>query len=220
VSEIAAGSAPQDGRDDGLRARKKVKIRRAIEDAALELFVEQGYDATTLEQIAHRAEVSITTIFRYFPSKAHVLRGDQATQHSLLRAIAARPGPENEFDAVRHAIREHWAAAIDPQRAVLYSRAIATSHVLRGIYYDVTVSSIQEIAGALAERKGLDAPDRRCWLAARVCSSVMSASVDAWVELDGAGDLADLVDETFDGLRELCSDWLGAPRSDVSPTSG
>ena len=57
----------------GRRSRKKRQTRVAIEDAAIALFVEQGYEATTVEEITERADVSTTTFFRYFPSKAEVL---------------------------------------------------------------------------------------------------------------------------------------------------
>lgn len=62
------GSTPHPLRP-GLRERKKIKTRRAIRTAAYALIEERGYDATTIEQIADRAEVSPSTVFRYFPTK-------------------------------------------------------------------------------------------------------------------------------------------------------
>lgn len=59
----------------GLRERKKIKARLAIERAALELVLERGYDGTTVEGICERAEVSKKTFFNYFPSKAAVVTG-------------------------------------------------------------------------------------------------------------------------------------------------
>ena len=57
----------------GLRQRKKDSSRRAIEDAAWELFAEQGYDDTSINDIADRANVAPRTFFRYFPTKEAVL---------------------------------------------------------------------------------------------------------------------------------------------------
>src|SRR5690606_14406568 len=61
----------------GLRERKKIKTRRAIRAAMYALVEEQGYEATTVEQIAERADVSPSTVFRYFPTKEDILLTDE-----------------------------------------------------------------------------------------------------------------------------------------------
>lgn len=59
--------------DLGLRARKMARTRDQIADAALALFGERGYDATTLEEVAEQADVHKRTLLRYFPTKAHLV---------------------------------------------------------------------------------------------------------------------------------------------------
>src|SRR6516164_1432257 len=94
---------------DGRRSRKKRQTRLAIEDAALSLFVEQGFEATTVEEITERADVSTTTFFRYFPSKAEVLLSDHGQQlPALHQAILDRPATEGDLVAVRRAVQEEW----------------------------------------------------------------------------------------------------------------
>ncbi|MFJ2031271.1 TetR family transcriptional regulator [Streptosporangium sp. NPDC087985] len=90
----------------GLRERKKQKTRLALVDAALDLFTTQGYEATTVDQIAAAVEVSPRTFFRYFATKEDValclpLDGLEV----VLTELAARPAEEPPFTALSHALR-------------------------------------------------------------------------------------------------------------------
>src|SRR5260370_30385088 len=90
-------------RPDGLRERKKAKTRAAIRDHALRLFREQGYQRTTVEQIAAAAEVSPSTFFRYFPTKEDVvLQDDMDTR--MIEAPERQPADLSPLSAVRSAV--------------------------------------------------------------------------------------------------------------------
>lgn len=86
----------------GLRERKKQKTREAITNAALELFCERGYQATTLADIAEAADVSTRTIFAYFPSKEDILFCNHAAMRdALAQALAERPGGKDALGTLR-----------------------------------------------------------------------------------------------------------------------
>ena len=192
----------------GLRSRKKVKTRLAIEDAALLLFDKQGYDATTVEQIAELAEVSTTTFFRYFPSKAEVVLNDYSDQLPALRqAIVDRPASETDVVAVRDALRTGWVNAIDSQRTARKARTVATSPLLRGLSYERGMGWLDAVAEALAQRRGLRRPDQECMVAAMAILGVLGAAVDAWIEGGCRGELADAVEESFNLMTDLCGRW-------------
>src|SRR5213593_3937397 len=89
----------------GLRARKKRETRDALTRAALELFVERGYDETTLAEIAEAAGVSTRTIFAYFPSKEDILFSTiEAMRDALACALAERPAGTDALAALREFI--------------------------------------------------------------------------------------------------------------------
>jgi len=204
--EVARRRLPQPA--EGLRSKKKLKTRLAIEDAALALFVEHGFDATTVEQIAERAEVSTTTFFRYFPSKADVVLtnwGDGLP--AMHRAIAERPRDERDLVAVRRALEQEWLASVDPDRTMRVARAVANSRLLRGLSYEVVERWLASISDALAQRHGLATPDRRCTLTARVALEVWADAVEAWITGGGAGDLATSVTTGFDLVADLAAAW-------------
>src|SRR5256885_14709692 len=98
----AIPGAGQD-RPDGLRERKKARTRAAIREHALRLFHEQGYQRTTVEQIAAAAEVSPSTFFRYFPTKEDlVLQDDMDTR--MVEAFERQPAGLGPVAAGRGAI--------------------------------------------------------------------------------------------------------------------
>ena len=88
VTDSAASPASPAG--SGLRERKKARTRATIQACALRLFREQGYDATTIEQIIEAADVSETTFFRYFPTKEDVAL-DEGYDPMLIEAFQAQP---------------------------------------------------------------------------------------------------------------------------------
>ncbi len=76
----------------GLRERKKAMTRKAISDIATRLFLERGYHAVTTAEIAAAADVSVATLFTYFPSKETlVFDEDGAMESALVDAVVLRP---------------------------------------------------------------------------------------------------------------------------------
>src|SRR3978361_2243982 len=107
----------------GLRERKKARPREALQDAAMGRFCRQGFDGTTVEEIAEACEVSPRTFFRYFPTKEDVLFADAAARRErLLEVIAERPVEEPAFVALRAAMRA-LAADYRDDRDALVSRS-------------------------------------------------------------------------------------------------
>lgn len=100
MTSAAPSSAPTVGVPrPGLRERKKARTRAAIRDEAMRLFEEQGYAATTVDQIAEAAEVSPSTFFRYFPTKEDVVLADDFDP-LIAAAIRAQPADMHPIDAI------------------------------------------------------------------------------------------------------------------------
>jgi AcrR family transcriptional regulator len=193
----------------GLRALKKRKTRRAIEEAAAALFKKLGYEATTIEQIAKRAEVSKPTFFRYFRSKADILLNAYTEKLPAVReAIVNRPAQENDLMAARCAF---LADDIELDRNVRLSLAVMSSSLeefkFGAMNMKVARDWLSVIAGALAERRGLDEPCETCLLSARVISATIVNAVECWIA-DGCKEhLNDAVARNFDAMSKLQDEW-------------
>ena len=139
----------------GLRERKKAKTRAAIRDHAMRLFEEQGYAATTVDQIAEAAEVSPSTFFRYFPTKEDVILIDDYDP-VIVEAIKAQPPDVSPVRALLNGMREvflnlsaeEWAT--EKRRQAIYQ----TVPELRARAMNQTVLAVDMLAGALADRDG------------------------------------------------------------------
>jgi AcrR family transcriptional regulator len=147
------------GQRAGLRERKKAKTRAAIREQALRLFREQGYQATTVEQIAAAAEISPATFFRYFPTKEDVVLQDDVDVLTV-EAFDAQPPGLSPIAAVRAATAATFAGLTPDELARFRETTEMTLSVpeIRARAVDEFVRSIEVIAGAVARRTG-HAPD-------------------------------------------------------------
>jgi AcrR family transcriptional regulator len=203
----------QSASEGGLRSRKKAKTRLAIEDAALTLFAKQGYEATTIEQIAERAEIAPATFFLNFRGKADVVLSEHGAQvPALIQAILARPAHENDLTAVRCALLQTWAAHIDPQRTARTARAVASSAVLQGMSYKIGGTWLEAISEAFARRRELDEPSEQCVLSAHAVLGVLANAVEGWIANGCREDLKTAIERNFAFMAELSSDWAAPKR--------
>jgi AcrR family transcriptional regulator len=146
----------------GLRERKKARTRASIREHALRLFREQGYDGTTVEQIAAAAEVSPSTFFRYFPTKEDVVLQDDMDVR-LFEAFERQPPDLAPLAAVRAALREA-GESFTPEEWALLREATALSVTVpevRSRSLDEMTRMIGGITEVLAKRVGLPATDIR-----------------------------------------------------------
>lgn len=144
----------------GLRERKKVRTRTAIQSHAMRLFRERGYAATTVEQIAAAAEVSSSTFFRYFPTKEDVVLFD-ATDPAMFAAFEQQPPEVGVIDALRDAFREVWGglSPAELDREEERQRLIRTVPELRARMLDNLMGSIDVLSVMIARRVGRDADE-------------------------------------------------------------
>lgn len=187
--------------DDDWRARKKAATKHAIQEHALRLFAEKGYDATTVEEIAGAAGVSHMTFFRYFPRKEEVVEYDEYDP-LLEELVAARPADEPPLTALHRAIREGLVQIMgtDREELLIRTRLILRNPVLRSRNLLAQDASRDMLARALARRAGLSEPDLATTVQASAALGAIAPAAMAWVERDDV-DFVALVDEAFAALE-------------------
>jgi MFS transporter, DHA2 family, multidrug resistance protein len=185
----------------GMRERKKARTRATILACAMRLFREQGYDATTIEQIIAAADVSETTFFRYFPTKEDVVLRDDYDP-MLIAAFQAQPPQLGPVPAMRAAFAAVFAGMTAEQRAELRERVTLTFTVprLRAAMLDQISQAMQLLARAMAERAGRQPDD---FTARTVAGAIVGAAVavSAAVTDDPDADIAALVDRAIAHLE-------------------
>lgn len=184
----------------GLRERKKTRTRTAIQEAALRLFREQGYDATTVEQIAAAADVSERTFFRYFPSKAETVEYDPI-EPVVVEAFVRQPAHLSPTAALRAAIREVYEALPAERLELERQRQHLVAEVsgLQAITPQRIASILELFADAVARRTGRtsDDPAVRAWIGAM--GGVVLTSYLSWA----AGPAGSITDHIDSALRLL-----------------
>jgi AcrR family transcriptional regulator len=187
----------------GLRERKKLKLRRAIQAEALRLFAAQGYEQTTVEQIAAAAETSTTTFYRYFPTKEDVVLDDD--YDAIVEAtIAGRPSGEALADTFRAAAAAVAAATeADQENNLARLSLIGTSVVLDARHAGEERRSVALIARLLADRTAHTADDYQVQLTAAAVMAVLFTASRRWAAGQGAVPFMTLVDRAVTLVEPL-----------------
>jgi AcrR family transcriptional regulator len=182
----------------GLRERKKQKTRWSIQEHALRLFQEQGYEQTTVDQIAAAAEISPSTFFRYFKTKEDVVIEDEYDP-LLLRLLAAEPSAEPPLAALRRALTAAFSQIGPQEMAMVYQRTRLMLGVpaLRMRMLDNFTSSVDMLSTAVAARTGRDGRDLEVRAFAGAVTGALTAAIFAWVDGDGEQHLGELIDRAL-----------------------
>jgi AcrR family transcriptional regulator len=186
----------------GLRERKKQRTREALIDAAHELFCANGFEATTIDQIAESVEVSSRTFFRYFTSKEDValaLADDQIT--AVLEAFAAQPADLPVLTALRTAAVEVIRTAETDARFHSLQDVISVSPALTAARIERASARFDEVARLIGARMGVDpAADPRPHLVASVALCAVQTAVVAWRAAGHPAPESELTGQAFDLL--------------------
>lgn len=185
----------------GLRERKKMKTRASIQQHALRLFREQGYQATTVEQIAEAAEISPSTFFRYFPTKEAVVLDDDYDP-LLIEAYRAQSKELTPVQAFRRAIREGLENIPEDGRKAVFERvalAMSVPELRTAIIHQIT-GTANMIAELVAERAGRSPGELAVRnFAAAVIGAVISSTLHYLEHPER--DFAGLLDEALSQLE-------------------
>jgi AcrR family transcriptional regulator len=192
-----------------LAERKRQMVREELSEAALLLFARQGFEETTVDQIAAAVGVSPRTFFRYFKVKEDVLvesLGQIGEQ--VVAELAARPAGEPPLTALRQALSPLVGLHLEhPEKALKLTRLLLRTPTLRARYLDHQAHWRDGLAAVLATRTGVGPADFRPVLTASIALAAFDAAWARWVDLDGAPPLAEVVDEAFSAARAAAQEY-------------
>lgn len=192
---------------EGLRERKKARTRDAIIDAALELFEEKGYEATTVEDIAAAAEVSPRTFFRYFESKLDLVMARTDTKHRLLGSLLlARPPGESLLVAMRAVLRAELDVQLEDPRVRREFQVMLTTPSLRYLAREHFYEEEAEMVRDVAARLGLPADSLVAHVVTGMITAALWATVNRW--LAGGGGELDRLHEMLDQAFAILADGV------------
>jgi AcrR family transcriptional regulator len=199
-----------------LRLRKRARTRAALISAALELFERQGYEATTIDEIAAAADVSPRTFFRYFATKEEVALGDDLGAE-ILRLLAARPADEPMLESVRLVAAGSLVLVSEEDLDALLRRLriVYRTPSLRARRWEYQLE-MGRISGAmLAERRGLPSDDLGSRVTAAAAFTAVEVAMDHWQQHDGRDELGAVVDAAL----ELLGDAFGRSSDRRAPVA-
>jgi AcrR family transcriptional regulator len=156
------------GRPVGRRERKKAATRQAIADAALELFLEHGFEGVSVRDVAEKADVSTTTLFAHFPSKeALVFDREEDVDAQLRAAVRERPEGQSVVEALRAHALNAWIPVVTDPRRERFIALVDGTPALREYGERMWMRHADTLGAAIAEELGREKGDLACAALAR-----------------------------------------------------
>jgi TetR/AcrR family transcriptional regulator, regulator of mycofactocin system len=185
------------------RIRRMQAARLAVEQAALRLFAEQGYEQTTVEEIADAAGISVRTLFRYYSSKQHILFGDvaQGRIDALRTGLWARPSSEEPLTAIEQALDDLDLTDPTEREQVLARFALlGRQPSLLTTYLVINRDLASVVAEFVAGRTGAAPTDLYPQMVAAATTAAWDTALVTWAASDGTANLSELRHTAFTAL--------------------
>lgn len=202
---------PTENPRPGLRERTRRAVHREIAETGMALFLEHGFEETTIDQIAEAAGISRRSFFRYFSSKEDVVLGDLVERgHNVLAALIERPAEEGPWEAVRAALLAlRGDASIDtrPETELRIGRMLHGSPSLHARSLEKHLAWQELLVPELARRLsssdelGPVAAEHRAAAIIAAALACLDVATQTWLRLDGSVPLEDLWDEAVATIR-------------------
>ncbi|WP_405136521.1 TetR/AcrR family transcriptional regulator [Nocardia sp. NBC_01388] len=186
-----------------LRERNRLRARGDIAAAAFELFEQQGYDATTIDQIARAAGVSSATFSRHFPNKEDVLFADEdVAAAEMVDRVAVRADRSFTVAALAGPVAE-LALVLQSERTMRLTHLVMTNRSLESRSLRMRLRWERDIARQFASEQGLEDPTIDHSLAAAAAVSCLSTALRYWDKNKDPTGLVELVELSFRRLFDL-----------------
>jgi AcrR family transcriptional regulator len=171
----------------GLRERKRAETHARIQAEAIRLFLERGFETTTLDDIAEAAGVSRRSLFHYFESKEEIVLSARADFPNVIaEAIGRRPAGESLLEMVENALIDTATRYGSTQTRDL-SRLIHDTPSLSAGEQAKYEHVERALGKALADRKNLPEIDTACRVTAATAIGILKLAIEAWLGGDDSG---------------------------------
>jgi AcrR family transcriptional regulator len=182
--------------------RWEPNARGRLEQAALDLYVERGFEQTTTAEIARRAGLTERTFFRHFADKREVLfGGHNALQEYIVSAVASSPDSAAPIDCVIGALETVGAVFLDRREYFRQRQAVIdTNAELR----ERELIKLASLASTIADTlRGRGVGDLPASLAAEVGITVFKVAFERWINDASQADLSELIRKAFEELKAV-----------------
>ncbi|MFJ7439696.1 TetR family transcriptional regulator [Methylorubrum thiocyanatum] len=186
---------------EGIRERKRRQTRERIAEAGLRLFLERGFEETTLDAIAEQADIARRTFFHYFDSKEAILASLQDAAEEGMRTTILRADPERApFEVVCEAMLG-MIAGFGTEEARAIDRLLRSTETLRARKQANYVTQERMIFATLSQKWPVPEMVSKLKLVSLACVGALRLAADAWSTGDGKRPLQDYVMDMFSALR-------------------